>query len=426
MILKRLENKFSSGGNIGFLVFLLWGSLVLIGLFLSVHSRGIDGAQSELQGRWPNLILLWENEGYFAHGGLWFSKALVDDPAQTMISPYSMGFLQGAHLLERFYIWLSGSFSFGLLAFHNQLIPMLSSALLGFLAMRLTLPLGIRPVHAYVLGLSAQTMYQTFPSNLWFFWETYPTTLFVFFMALFLVCENSTDGLGSESVSLQRIRKLSVFCMVFVEWIGALGFFAAYCLVNRYFSPDKKPIKMEMKKIALPVFLAFIVMAGQLLWVKASFPDVKLMREVAGSQIGMDKSFLQIKELATALNKRYVPLLPDWNALTMMGLLATFVVMTLVRREKKNSIHFVFLATGIGYYALFLLLGPKSFILPEAYEVYLVFTLILALFALLPGWLEILNYNSGIFVLLSFVFSLCWSCVQLRNYSLYYPLNIIG
>ena len=179
---------------------------------------------------------------------------------------------------------------------------------------------------------------------------------------------------------------------------------------------------MEMAKIALPVFLAFIVMAGQLLWVKVSYPDAQLIGEGVGSQIGLDKSFLQDKELTRVLKKRYDSLLPDWNVLFATGFLATFVVMAMIWREKKNFSHFIILATGIGFYSLFLLFNPKSFILPEAYGVYLAFTLILALFALLPGWLETFNNNSGIFVLTFFVLSFCWSCIQLRNYSLYYPL----
>ena len=421
-MLKRLEKNLSSGGSTGLMIFLLWGSLILVGLFLSVHSRDIGESQNELQDRWSNIILLWDKDGYFVHGGLWFSKSLIEDPAQTIISPYTMGFLQGTFILEKVQIWLDGSFSFGLLAFHNQLIPMLTSALLGFLAMRLTLRLSVRPVHAFVLGLSAQTIYQTFPGNLWFIWEIYPTTLGVFFMVLFFICKDSADGQEPESKSLQFVCKLSIFCMVFVEWIGALCFLSTYCLVFRYFSPGIKTIKVEMGKIALPVFLAFVVMAGQLIWVKVSYPTVDIMEEGAGPQIGLNKSFLQIEELATVINKRYEALLPDWNVLTIAGLLATFIVMSLVCRKKKNHIHFIMLASGISFYALFLLLGPKSFILPEAYQIYLAFTLILALFALLPGWLETFNNNSGIFVLLSFVVAFCWSCIQLRNYSIYYPL----
>jgi hypothetical protein len=422
VIQKQIEKNLCSGGNAGLIVFLLWGSLVLAGLFLSVHSRDIVESQNTLQGRWPNLILLWEKEGYLNHGGLWFSKSLIEDPSPKMISPYTMGFLQGAHLLEKIQTWVNGSFSFGLLAFHNQLIPMLSSALLGFLAMRLTLRLGIRPLHAFVLGLSTQTLHQTFPGNLWFFWEVYPTTLGVLFMVLFLICEESAYGLESKSVYLQRIRKLTVFCMVFVEWVGALCFLSTYCLISRYFSPGKQSAKREMVKIALPVFLALFVMAGQLVWVKTNSPDVQLMGQEAGSQIELSKSFLQVKELSTVLKKRYEPLLPDWNVLAMMGLLATLIVMIMVWREKKHSIHFIMLATGTGFYAVFLLLGPKSFILPEAYEVYLVFSLVLALFALLPGWLETLNNNSGIFVLTFCILAICWSSIQLRNYSIYYPL----
>ena len=87
MILKRIEKNLSSGGNAGLIVFLLWGSLILAGLFLSVHSRDIVESQNTLQGRWSNLILLWDREGYFVHGGLWFSKPLIEDPSQTLISP---------------------------------------------------------------------------------------------------------------------------------------------------------------------------------------------------------------------------------------------------------------------------------------------------------------------------------------------------
>ena len=422
VILKRIEKILSSGGNAGIIIFLLWGGMILAGLFLSVHSRDLVESQNVLQGRWSDLILLWEKEGYFFHGGLWFSQSLIKDPSPTMIFPYTMGFLQGAHLLEKVQIWVNGSFSFGLLAFHNQLIPMLSSALLGFLAMRLTQRLGIRPLHTFILGLSAQSMYQTFPGNLWFFWEVYPTTLAVLFMILFLICEDLAYGLESKSVYLQLTRKLTVFFMVFVEWVGALCFLSAYCLMSRYFSPEKHIIKRRIVKIALPVFLAFLVMVSQLVWVKANFPDAQLIGQGTGPQIELNQSFLQVKDLAKVLKKRYDSLLPDWNILTMVGLLATFIVMTMVWREKKHSIHLIMLATGTSSYAVFLLLGPNSFILPEAYEVYLAFTLILALFALLPGWLEAFNNNSGIFVLIFSLLAFCWTCIQLRNYSIYYPL----
>jgi hypothetical protein len=421
-MMKRLGQNLSSGGNLGLLVFLLWGSLVLVGLFLSVHSRDIVEPQNALQGRWTNVILLWEKEGYFDHGGLWFSKSLSEEPTQTVISPFNMGFLQGAHLLERIHLWFKGSFSFGLLAFHNQLIPMLSSALLGFLAMRLTLRLGIRPVHAFILGLSAQTMYQTFPANLWFFWEIYPTTVGVFFMACFLICETSTEGLEAKSKFVQRMRSFSVFCMVFVEWIGALGFLSVYFLVSRYFALEKKKFKVKVSKIVIPALLAFVVMAGQLSWVKFNYPDVVLMGEGAGSQLGLNQSFLQVEDLATELKKRYESLLPDWNILAAAGFLAVFIVVILIRMEKKEFDQLIILTAGICFYALLLLFNPKSFLLAEAYMVYLAFTLILVFFALLPGWLETFNKNSGIFVLTFFVLAFCWSCIQLRNYSLFYPV----
>ena len=105
-MLKRLEKNLYSGGSAGLVIFLLWGSLILMGLFLSVHSRGIGESQNALQDRWTNIILLWDKDGYFVHGGLWFSKALIEDPAQTIISPYTMGFLQGTFILEKVQIWL--------------------------------------------------------------------------------------------------------------------------------------------------------------------------------------------------------------------------------------------------------------------------------------------------------------------------------
>jgi hypothetical protein len=418
--MNRLGKNLSTGGSSGLLVFFVLGSLILIGLFLSVHSRGIHGMQNELQERWPNVIHVWGKGGYINQGGLWFGRSLSEDSSQDVISPYTMGFLQGLHFLERFHVWLNGSFSYSLLVFHNQLIPMFSSALLGFLAMRLTLRLGIRTVHAFVLGVGTQMMYQTFPSNLWFIWEIYPTTMNVLFMVLFLVCEVVIVDLKEKNMSVKYLRSFSVFSMVYVEWIGALCFLLAYCLMKKIFSQEKQSIKFLLKEIILPFSLAFVVMIGQLIWVKVNYHSVHLMG--AGIQPGLNHSYLQVDELARELGKRYDSLLPDWNTLMTSGFLATLIVMTLVRCEKRNFIHFSVLGAGIGFYALFLILGPKSFILPEAYQVYLAFILILALFALLPGWLETFNNNSGIFVLTFFVLAFCWSCIQIRNYAIYYPI----
>jgi hypothetical protein len=421
--INRLKKELCSGGNIGILIFLFWGSLVLAGLLLTVHSRDAEEAQSALQGRWPDVILLWEKQGYFVRDDLWFSKPLTEDHNQSIVPRYHMGFLQVAHLLERIHIGIEGSFSVGLLAFHNQFIPMLTSTFLGFLAMRSTLSLGIRPVHAFTLGLSAQTIYQTLPNNLWFYWEIYPTTLFTFFMAFLLVCRSSIEAEKTKRKSLPVLQKVIIFCMVYVEWIGSLLFLSAYCYISRYFSPANTTIKVEFEKFISPIFLALILMAGQVIWVQVSPLNTQPQKKDSRIHTELNHSFLQDKDVATILEKRYEPLLPSWNFLATIGFLATFIVMALAWKEKNLS-HIIVLTTGISFYALFLLFDPDPFILPEAYEIYLAFTLILALFALLPGWLETFNENSGIFVLVSLVFSICWSCFQLRNYALYYPLVI--
>jgi hypothetical protein len=163
-------------------------------------------------------------------------------------------------------------------------------------------------------------------------------------------------------------------------------------------------------------------MAGQLLWVKNSFPDTQLTGSEVWLQPGLNQSFLQIEGLATELKKRYVSLLPGWHVLGLVGFTATFVVLSLVKKFNVHFAHFKMLGTCLGFYALFLVFNPRTFILPEAYGVYLAFTLIIALFVLLPAWLEKFNNHSGIFVLIFFVLAFCWSCIQLRNYSLYYPL----
>ena len=96
----KLKNSLVSGGSIAFLVFLLWGSIVLLGLFLSTHSRDPGVIEEALQGRWSDIILLWEEYGYLSHGGLWFSEPLLVNPTHSLASFYTLGFLQIAHLDE--------------------------------------------------------------------------------------------------------------------------------------------------------------------------------------------------------------------------------------------------------------------------------------------------------------------------------------
>jgi hypothetical protein len=111
---------------------------------------------------------------------------------------------------------------FSLPGIHNQLLPLLSAAFLGYLSMRLARQLSASTVNAFILGIGVQTAYQTLPNNLWFYWKTHPTSWWIFFMAVFWTLEENPQ---IKKKSIYWIKAPVLAGMFWVDWVACFFVF---------------------------------------------------------------------------------------------------------------------------------------------------------------------------------------------------------
>jgi hypothetical protein len=299
----------------------------------------------------------------------------------------------------------------GLTGLHNQILPMLSSVLLGFLALRFSLKMKIPALQTFLLGICSQTVYQTFSVNLWFYWENYPTAWLVFFTALFCLLEDFGEEITRKLKLFVFVRGIAVVGMVLSGWVGALSFLVIHAGLKIKFNSGKRPLIFLAGSVFLPAAGALVALGGKRLWLDRSHSEVDLPHV----------PYILTEESGFPLREGF-GVFPEWDSLLVLGFVAILCVIGLSIWSRKMTSYQIFLGSWLGTYLLSAgFLNSKTLYSLEIHEVYLVFPLILALFALLPAWLEALNRKSGIFTIFTLGLAFCYTCVQLRDYAIHYP-----
>ena len=230
--------------------------MIYISLFLTVHNR--DVSRSTFHQRHNNVIRVWIEHGYFKHGGMAFRQPVDENPRQGVWSSSTLGFMQAAHMLERIsYAW-KGVFSQRLMVLHNQALVWISSALLGFLAFRMVLRYDGRLTSALLLGISCQAVYQTFPFNLRFYWETYPTTVTCIFAIAFLILVEKSMRQNKLSGWYHLLLALIVFGMFYAEHFTSFMFMATYYFIALVMDPSLVKRQRHILTIILPAVVVDI------------------------------------------------------------------------------------------------------------------------------------------------------------------------
>lgn len=420
----------------------LFGLVVMGFLFATVHRRDLEAAISQQYGsaagrldRYPDLIRFWIEQGYLEHGGLWFilpgDIGYIDEDHPRVYRSAPMAYLQVAHLLERVCYAVKGKISYTALMLHNQGIVWLSSTLLGVLAMRLARRMKIDPLHALLLGAASTAVYQTFPINLWYYWEIYATAVAAPFIILFLLIQEITYGREPGSRFLTMLLSLCVFALASTDLLAAWFIFIAYCLAALTMAPESVKKLPVLKTLIVPAILACSLFALQVLWVKLRYPNVEFVGSTFMFRSGLDGS----KQVyATHVDLVTRPLvfdfLPQMKLLTRPwflfggGGLAVLTVawLYLTRLPQLKPAVFV-LTIAVGVYLPYVFIFSQSAIIhPYMYDVYLAIPLTLALFAVLPAALERLTNNSGLITFAALLIALCYVMVQLRTYAIVFPL----
>jgi hypothetical protein len=440
-LVKRACDLTLRGGWASLVGFLLFGLVVLSFLFATVHHRDPAAEPPNVQGRsaanadrFPRLIRLWIEQGYFKHGGMWFLQpgdiGYVDEAHPRVYSSGTMGFLQPAHLLERVSYALRGGFSYRLLLLHNQALVWLASGLLGLLGMRMALRMEIPGLRAFVLGLACTAVYQTFPPNLWYFWEIYSTTAAVVFVIAFLLFEDVRARREGAAPWLDVLRGACVFCATFTEWLVGGFLIVAYSLTTILMSPESFKGKSPLKVLVLPGLAAWGVYRLQVIWVRRNFPEVELVGSSFLFRAGLDGSTQYYGGLSDLWSRRFHFFMPHLEPIVqpsflfVAGGLAVLILAALyLTRLPQLKGPLSGLVTGLGLYGLYVsILSQAAVIHPYMYDILVAVPLVVALFAALPASLERLTHNTGLFTLVSLFTAFVYCFVQLRAYAVAFPL----
>ena len=421
VVFQKLRHNLNLGGGAAFIVFLLYGVALLILLFNTVHDRSDEEIKNRLVPRYNKSIIVWIKNGYFAHGGLAFLKPVQEEPKQQVWRSITMGYLQFAHFLQRINYAFTGEFGYYLMALHNQFFPMLSSVLLGFLAMRLSLQLKISPLYALILGLSALTVFQTFPINLGAIWENYQQDVWQSFVIFFFIRENSLNWKGYEGKN-NYFWVLLVFLMFFIDPYVTFFFMLSYGVILFITLSEEFEVCKFLKSVFFAGGCAFLIIAIQLNWVRFNYPQVFLTGSSVLFRTGLDGDNQYYYNHWDLLWSQYVPWLPRWKALLFLGTFATLAVIFLAQWKRKHFSHQTTLLMGVGsFLPMAFFFSQNGVIHLQCYEHFLAMPMILSLFALLPAWLENFSRNSGVFVLFSSLAAFAFSGFQMLTYWVHIP-----
>ena len=310
----------------------------------------------------------------------------------------------------------SGFADSSLLGLYNQLLPLLSSAFLGYLSMRLARQLLIRVLNAYILGLGTQAVYQTFPNNLWLYWKTYPTAWWIFLMIAFWVLMDYLQLNNHKKSAIQLLRIPVLLGMFWVDWMATTGFIVIYNVL--YLRGQTVPSKfiVFLQFMKLPVGVGLAIFAVMYIY---SYVDFNQFIEVP-AKFSL-YAFWDSGIMSWGHNLQLVNL-PSWKILWVLGIASMIAIIVFVEWKKKYFPQQAILISGVMAYPFAVFIFPETFLIQEVYGIYLAPSFFLALFTLLPAWLETLNKHSGIFILVSILLAFCTACVQLRNYAIHFPM----
>lgn len=367
----------------------------------------------------------WLRYGYFAsHGFLWPTA----DP-KLLYRSETGAFMVSSFLLEKVWIGITGRFGWRLLAIHNDLVMLLTSALLALLAYRIARRFGLDSGHAFVLGVAVETVWFTFPSNLAVYWEMSAQAYCLFAAIGFLLIEER--ALDGRTRLLTTLQALSVFALTYVEYVAGTMFVASY-LATVLILRGERPRKRLVVVLLLAWVCAFAIFGLQLSGARAERRRTGI--KVVGSSFlyrsGLDgDSMFYGDHLDIAFGRDMLRRAPEnaqfyfrWEWLFLAGVASVLVTLAAYVRRRAPPIAIVALFALVGMYLLYAAVFSQGVALhPYHYDALLVTPLILALFAMAPALVEAQTRRTGLFVLLA-LFGATWlSMFQLRIYALCYP-----
>jgi hypothetical protein len=408
--------------------FLIAGLIAFAYSWMTVQQRLVPELSSAPGSVWShNVVMHWIDHGYFAsHGLLW--------PTADGKAVYRSGtgaLMVTSFIAEKIWISATGRYGWRVMALHNALVAVLVSALLALLAYRLARRLGATPLAAFVLGVSAQMVWLTFPDNLALFWQMSAQIHCLSAALVFLLLEEGAlDGRRTRRITV--LQGVAVFCLVHLEFVMAVMFLAAWLAAVFLIRGERPPLKRLAVMLLLPFVAAMSIYGLQLLGARSErSKGVTLAGSGFLYRSGLDGDAMFYGDpLDIAFGRDFLraqrggnnQFLFRWETLFFAGAAAILVMLAAYLRGRAPRIGIVILMTLLGTYLLHAAVFSQLVTLhPYLFDVLLLTPMILALFVALPALVEVRTGGAGLIILIV-LFAAAWtSLFQLRLYALDYP-----
>ncbi len=417
------------GGFTIFALFLLVGVIAFGFVWMNVHQRWVGSLSgSDLPMRAHTILGRWLHHGFFASYGLVWPTP----DGKIIYRSFTGGFMISSFLVEKVWMAMTGRYGWRLLAFHNEVVALLIASLLALFTYRLSRRLGAEPLHAFVLGVSVQMVWFTFPDNLAGFWRMSEHEYSLMASISFLLLEErALDGRRTRLVTL--LQGLAIFALSYIESIIGLMFIASYVAAVVLLRDERPPLKRLVMTLLVPWICAFGIYGVELMGARyeTRHSDVKLEGARFQYRSGLDGDAMFYGDhLDIAFGRDVVrsgrpgnhQFLFRWESLFFCGVVALLATLAAFVRGRAPRIAAVALIALTGTYLLYAAVFSQAVALhPYLFDVLLATPLILALFGIVPALVESMTRRTGLIVLLALFGATWFSLFQLRLYALAYP-----
>jgi hypothetical protein len=407
-------------------LFLAAGLAVFVFVWMTVQRRPDQAAFAGGPMRSSYEIGHWLKHGWLASYGL-----LAPSADERQLYRWSTGgYMLSGFVVEKIHVALTGRYDWRLLALHNELVALLTSALLALLAYRLARRAGVDPSRAFVLGVAVEVVHFTFPGSLSLYWEmTAQAAALPAAIAFLLLEERAIDRGRTRRVAI--LQALAIFVVTTMEPIYGTLFIAVCGATLLLVRGERPPLRRLAAVLLLPWAAALAIYALQLGGAKLESRRGNVTFAGSGFlyRSGLDgDATLYGDHLDIAFGRDVVRAgLPNsqylfrWPWLFLAGAAALLATLLAYLRGRAPRGAVVALAALTGAYLLYAALFSQAVALhPYHYDLLLATPLILALFAIVPVLAEGWTRHTGLIVLVA-LFAAAWLAMfQLRLYALGY------
>jgi hypothetical protein len=423
---ERLNERYRGATLYAF--FVIAGLIALGYSWMTVQHRLVPQLSSAAEPIWShNVVTHWIDRGYVASHGLLWPTA----DGKTLYRNGTGALMLSSFVAEKIWIGVTGRYGWRLKAIHNLLVAVLISALLALLAYRLARRFGAAPLAAFILAVSAQMVWLTFPDNLALFWQLTAQTWCLAAALFFLLLEEAAlDGRRTRRITVPQ--GLAVFALAYFEFVLAVMFLAAWLATVFLLRGERPTLKRLLVMLLLPFVAAMSIYGLQLLGARSErSKGVTVVGSGFLYRSGLDGDAMfygdpldiafgrDVVRAQRAGNKEF---LFRWETLFFAGVAAVLILLAAYLRGRAPRIVIIILMTLLGTYLLHAAVFSQLVALhPYLFDVLLMTPLVLALFVALPALVEVRTGGTGLIILIV-LFAAAWtSLFQLRLYALAYP-----